>query len=376
MGFIHSLALVTVALLVQGTHGHSFLTIPEPFSLVETCRIGGARGFEAHCPGPCPQYDFREDKTPDMPSRTYKRGERVEIRWTKNNHLDGFMRISLVPIDEMWSKQAHAHYAFYFGCWSDNQFSCNEYERHRDCYYDLENLGYKSEITIPTIYPDGVYVFGYSWYGGGKVFGSFGDYYDCAYVEIKGGPREASFPTAFESWEGSCMSSVGRLGVCDTEPCAGENWSRRRIPDELHNGAPTLQASWFDTAMARPANQIAVSKHADFGVTGLNVIDTNNDHQINVNQDWVIYLGWNEKITLTPATFGHITYVQWFVNGKFEADSNRWPWSISGSRRQGNRENYYEWRYHYYDKRVYVTAVVYNGQRRSYFSKELVIMPK
>jgi len=369
-------ALVLFALFVNRSSGHTFLTIPEPFSLIETCRIGGAFGFEADCPGPCPNHSFRDDKTPEMPSRTYKRGERVEIRWAKNNHQDGFMRISMVPIDEMWSKEAHSKYAFYFGCWTDGEFTCNEYERHRDCYYDMDGLGYKTDITIPTVYPDGVYVFGFSWYGGGKVFGSFGDYYDCAYVEIKGGVREDSFPATFESWDGYCMASVPRLGICDTEPCKTENWSRKRIPEEFNNGAPILRSWWYDEAMRRPENQVQVARHGDFGVYGLKIIDTNNDKQVDLNQDWVIYLGWNEKITLVPATFGKITYVQWYVNGKFEADSNRWPWSISGSSFQKGREDYYPWAFPYYDTRIHVTVVVWNGNRHAYFSKELVIMPK
>lgn len=67
------------------------------------------------------------------------------------------MRLALVPIDEMWNKAAHEKYSLYFGCWFDQKIKCNEYERHRDCFYDRENLGYKAQVTVSTIYTDWIY---------------------------------------------------------------------------------------------------------------------------------------------------------------------------------------------------------------------------
>lgn len=367
-------AVALFALLIVSVSAHSFLAFPEPFSLVETCRIGGSPGFEAHCPGPCPNYDFRDDKTPDMPSRVWKRGERVEVRWTKNNHLDGFMRLALVPIDEMWSKDSHQRYAFYFGCWTDQEFSCNLYEKHRDCYYDRENLSYKTQFTVPTIYPDGVYVLGFTWYGGGRVFGSFGDYWDCAYVEVRGGRMEETFPAAFESWDGSCMSSTDHIGQCPTEPCRPDNWSRRRIPAEFNEGAPTLYKSWYDNAMSRSRNQIAVARHRDFGIDGINVVDTNHNNLRNDNQNDVIWLGWGEKITLTPKLRGHVDKVEWYLNGKHHFTTWTYPFTISDQQPSGNWYNFYEWGFDYIDTRVYVTCVVYNGHRRAYYSHDFAFL--
>lgn len=314
---------------------------------------------------------------PENPSATWERGQRVEVHWTKNNHLDGFMRLALVPLDEMWSKEAHQRYSFYWGCWSDQIFECNDYERHRDCYYDRDNLAYKTQITVPTVYPDGVYVLGYIWYGGGKDFGSFGEYWDCAYVHIKGGPQESTYPATFESWNGWCMSSVDRIGVCETEPCQGEHWSRRRIPVEFRNGAPTLYKQWYDDAMNRGANQIAVAEPTDFGITGFKIIDTKHESQMDVNQDWVIELDQPVTITILPETFGNINVIQWFVNGEKVQDAYSYPWAVSGQQPNGNGGwNYYDWSYPVLDKRVFVTAVAWNGDRRAYYSKDLVFLPK
>lgn len=368
-------ASVLAALFIYA-EAHSFMSVPEPMSNEETCRIGGPRGFEANCPGPCPNRHFREDKTPDMPSRTWRRGERVEVRWTKNNHLDGFVRLALVPIDQMWDKSAHQKYAFYFGCWSDQKIECNEFERHRDCYYDQENLAYKTQVTVPTIYPDGVYVLGWVWYGGGRDFGSFGDYYDCAYVEIKGGPTEASFPAAFEAVEGSCMSSSDFVGQCATEPCRPDNWSKRKIPGEFRNGAPKMHKWWYEEAMKRPGNQIQVSRYADFGISGIKTLDAVHERERHDNNNWVIYLHWNEEISMIPVTWGPINKVIWYVNGKHQYTATEWPYAINGHSKQGNRINYHSWSYHYYDTRVYVTAVVCNGNRKAYFSHDFAFLPK
>lgn len=365
-----------LAALLAWVEAHSFLSVPEPISNEETCRIGGPPGFEANCPGPCPNRHFREDKTPDMPSRTWKRGEKVEVRWTKNNHLDGFTRLALVPLDEMWDKGAHQKYAFYFGCWSDGEFECNEFERHRDCYFDRDNLAYKKTITVPTIYPDGVYVLGWVWYGGGKGFGSFGDYYDCAYVEVKGGPTEDSFPATFDASKGSCMSSSEYPGQCATEPCHADNWSKRTIPGDFRNGAPMLHKWWYDEALKRPDNRVDVSRHNDFGISGIRIMDASSENERHENNDWVIHLDSHEKISLIPVTWGHITKVEWFVNGKRSHTEHNWPFAINGNSKHHNRVNYHSWAFHYMDTRVYVTAVVYNGDRRSYFSHDFAFLQK
>lgn len=351
------------------------MSSPRPFTAVETCRVGGNEGFFANCPGPCPNYDFYGDMLPENPAATWRRGEHVEIRWTKNNHNDGFVRLSLVPLDEMWSKQEHQRYAFYYGCWSDQEFYCNEYEKHRDCFYDRENKGYKTQVAIPSVVPDGVYVLGFTWYGGGRVFGSFGDYYDCSYVRIKGGSFSELAEATFAS-SGSCYASVDRLGVCDTEPCRQEHWSKPRTPAEFQHGAPTIKREWYESALRRNANKVEVAEPTDFGISRFKIMDARSEHEIHVDQDRVIWIDKSMEISIIPETFGSIDELHWYVNGKRESVSKRRPWSISGAQRNGrNSFNYYKWNYPFFDKRVYVTAIAFKGSRRAYFSKDLVFLP-
>lgn len=354
----------------------SFLTVPMPISRVETCRIGGNPQFVANCGGPCPNYDFRDDMKPENPAATWERGQRVTIHYSKNNHEGGFVRLTMVPIDEMNMKSVHDIMAFYFGCWSSGGYSCNDHEYHRDCGFDLDNLAWKTDITVPTIYPDGVYVLGWTWYGGGETFGSFGDYYDCSYVRIRGGPLTESHTTIFEPgprYPDGCQSSVGKLGICVTEPCGQELWSERRIPSEFETGAPVVYRDWYEQALSRPANQIRVAESDAFGITGFEIYDTGNEQKMDVNLDDFIDMTGIQGITLVPLYFGHIDRVEWVVNGLHESWVEEAPFAISGSQPSGasTGHNFFDWHYPIFDKRVFVTAVAHSGPDRTYYSRDL-----
>ncbi len=373
--FILSATLLLILNHSLQANGHSYLTLPVPISNVEQCRVGGPPGFEENCPGPCPNYGIRNDTAPDMPTIKYSRGQKVEIRYTKNNHFDGFLRFSLVPLDEMWDKEAHAKYAFHFGCWSSNQFSCNGYEKHRDCHHDFDNLGYKVEIAVPKIYPDGVYVLGFVWYGGGRGLDSFGDYYDCSYVEIQGGDYEQETTAVFDSPSGFCDSQTDKIGDCAVEPCY-DLVTEPRKPVEFLGEPPKLHSYWFEEAANRDGNKVIVSRHEDFGVTGLRLIDSAFEKPMDANFREIIYLGATDKISFEPITFGTITYVQWFVNGKYQHDAKSFPWSIADHELTDKGVDYYDWIFPYLDERCYITVVVYNEGRRSYFSQEFSFLPK
>lgn len=362
---------ICVLFLPHCALAHSFFTVPIPFSTVEGCRLGGPPGFQSNCPGPCPNVGFRNDTAPDLPTATYKRGDTYEIRYTKNNHFDGFLRLSFVPLDEMFSKDAHAFYAFRYACWSATEFFCNEYEKQRDCHYDFENKAYKTDISIPTVIPDGVYVFGFAWYGGGRDLDSFGDYYDCAYVEIKGGPLTDAHSVTFESPNGYCDSQSDKIGDCAVEPCY-EHETAQRAPPEFKNGNPTIFREAYEEAAARPKNQVIVSRHEDFGVNGIELIDSATEKKIDFETDSVTYMDATQKISMVPTVYGNVDYVQWFVNGKYQHDAKSYPWSIGDHEMTASGVDYYDWIFPYFNERCYVTVIVYNGNRRSYFSKEFV----
>lgn len=347
-----------------------------PISRVETCRIGGNPGFEAFCGGPCPNYHFRADMTPENPSTTWERGSLQTIHYSKNNHVGGFVRLSLVPIGDMERKDVHDLMAFYFGCWSSGGYTCDEKEHHRDCGFDRDNLAWKADVLIPTVYPDGVYVLGWSWYGGGETYGSFGEYWDCAYVRIQGGPLEDVNGAVFRpgpKYSDGCQSSVERHGICVTEPCGKELWSRKMVPGEFGNGNPSIYRAWFEQALERPENRIAVAEHDDFGVYRFKVYDSGNEMELGADINEFIELGNIQGISIVPEVFGPVDRVDWIVNGEFGSSTTEYPFSVSGSQpdqRSPIGHNLYAWDYHYLDKRMFVTAVCHSGGRRVYFSHD------
>jgi hypothetical protein len=168
------LSLIVLALLAPRAASHSNLAQPRPTrSLV--CRVGNNQPRD--CPGPCPPMDSFGGPTgvnEANPAATWTRGGSQFVAWQQNNHVGnkngngptGFTRLSLVPVGEMMSRDAHEKNAFHISCWGAGQHNCPS----RDdiaCGNDKSGKRYGTNVKVPTCYKDGVYVLGYSWYGGG-----------------------------------------------------------------------------------------------------------------------------------------------------------------------------------------------------------------
>lgn len=81
----------------------------------------------------------------------------------------------------------HTRAAFHYSCWDVGAARCRgRRQTYRDCKYDRDKLYYRRKVRLPAVYPDGLYVLGFAWWGGldqGKGFNAaLGDYYDCRYV--------------------------------------------------------------------------------------------------------------------------------------------------------------------------------------------------
>lgn len=131
----------------------------------------------------------------------------------------GFVRLVLVPIEQMMDKKAHDKFAFQFLCMNAGPHSCPD-RSYDTCGNDFEGMAWQARVKVPTSYPDGTYVFGWSWYGGGNYLDRsfFGDYYSCSYIEIRGGlPVAEEYQPVFDG--NSCRSATDKLGLCWREPC-------------------------------------------------------------------------------------------------------------------------------------------------------------
>lgn len=239
--------------------GHSFLLKPagdfRSFNKAE-CRLGGPPDTpKGTCPGPCiptSSWQYNSHHRPVV----YRRGEFVTVEWAKNNHRGGFIRLSMVPIKDRMSHAAHSRMAFRYACFASDPVPCS----YNHCGTDEERLMYRTTVQIPTVYPDGLYVLGWAWFGGAVRKSSFfGDYWSCSEVLITGGPRTDTYDPLFRPGENrnrvsrekpqSCYSGVDRLGTCKREPCEKHNASFMK-PSFFANGRapPPIRAYW-----SRPA---------------------------------------------------------------------------------------------------------------------------
>lgn len=175
-----ALLLLSVFLsLARTTHAHSRLTNPKPYTR-KTCK-GCERCRKL-------QKGVRGANSVRRPSVVWRRGQSVPIRWLKNNHEGGFVRFSLIPVRWMFAPWAHRRYAFYYGCWEQNRHRC----RNRPCGSDRDGVAFRRRITIPSVIPNGVYVFSYMWFGGlseSRRTGRYGCYTSCSYIRIRGGRK-------------------------------------------------------------------------------------------------------------------------------------------------------------------------------------------
>ncbi|CAN8069705.1 unnamed protein product [Agarophyton chilense] len=222
----------------------------------QTCRVGGEPQFGLlNCPGPCDlssihgRYHYSNYGSSENPARVFRRGEQATIKYQRNNHAPGgFIRLSLVPPNQIMDKDVHKRNAFHYSCWGANpvQAARNELDTDRFGFTFIGSDGeqhgepkgyYTSQIIIPNCIPDGDYVLGWVWYGGtgGSVLGNypqapkpwgyFGDYWSCSFVRVQGGtPLAESCHSAFvndmsQYSDAGCMSANDEPGVCASEPC-------------------------------------------------------------------------------------------------------------------------------------------------------------
>lgn len=273
-------------------HQKSSLTVSRlnQFSHQE-CGLGGAvkpGGPIRFCSGPCDVISntFLRSSSPVRPSATYRRGQKVTIKYNRNNHgPGGFVRLTLVPVDKMMDKQAHSRNAFHYGCWGANSVPATRADFAKDRWgfniaggdgslHNLTKAYHITEITIPIVVPNGNYVLGWAWFGGvggtieknvpARPFpsGFFGDYYSCSFVRIEGGaPVARSYSPVFindmqSRWPRGCHASADALGVCEVEPCKTLP-ARQQVPRPFKSGPPpVLKPNQFKPPpCSRPKNK-------------------------------------------------------------------------------------------------------------------------
>ena len=149
------------------------------------------------------------------------------------------------------NEDAHNKLAFGWGCYSQNTIGCpgatwrNRWRKR--CGADNHNppLLHWNKMRVPAVYPDGLYVFAQTWFGGSDrrgdkdkgAYAKFSNFAMCALVRIQGGTateekeekifqhgkRDDFDLTGKENSLGpmQCWSTSDRVGQCGGNPCDG-----------------------------------------------------------------------------------------------------------------------------------------------------------
>ncbi len=225
------------------------------------CHRGGTNGIDEKCEGPCVTTNFDWYSEPVM---KWKRGDRKRVKWHRDNHSNGFIRLTLVPAWDRMNKSEHDAHKFFYSCFDANRVKCDKKDYCGTGKY-ISSIGF----DVPAV-PDGDYVLGWSWFGSfseknGKVDYHFADYWSCTKVRIRGGiePRGERQTPGFASGteHGYCRGLGNRIGVCNVEPCpdAYKGKSPRPMcPDGVWMQdskcvGPTISPSPTPTSMPTPS---------------------------------------------------------------------------------------------------------------------------
>lgn len=266
---LHVLHIVLFSALLSAVLSHSFLIVPKGdfvSFLKPECRLGGpSHAPNDTCPGPCiseDRWQFDKNATITM----FQRGQNATIVWPRNNHEGGFVRFTMVPHSDRMNPSAHTRMVFHYACFESDRVPC-EYSY---CGTDSKNTVFQTSVTIPSIYPDGLYVLGWAWFGGIVNRESyFGDYWSCSFIKIRGGaPLQETYQPVFIPGKknkgaggvgtSSCRSAVNNVGICVTEPCLGHTPSFV-VPSSFENShaPPPIYAYWLNArhprSSAKPA---------------------------------------------------------------------------------------------------------------------------
>ena len=320
MAPVRFVAIISIAQVLIFASAHSFLTWPQPITPY-SCRVGGPKEFLFNCRGPCflhhnldanpPKSNFYPEKIGNKrypgggkPAATFSRGERVKIKYARNNHSPGgFNRFTLVRPEDTMNRAAHDKNVFWYSCWGAEFSEATPAELKRDKYgFNIAGGDrfrkngpaqgyYTADVVIPKCVPDGKYIFSMLWYGGtgGGIesndprhpgqWSLFGDYWSCSFIEIKGGPKADSCEVVFNAdskySKDKCFSSVDRPGSpnckatvedpqsfsdecqCKVEPCKNKKNERVRgkymVPASFNGKKPKplTPANWGGKVMQK-----------------------------------------------------------------------------------------------------------------------------
>lgn len=210
---------ILLALCVSYAIGHSYVTEPESRTNQKSTQ-SGCRGPQ--CLGPC-DAPLSATRTPAV---TIARGAPITVKWPRNNHAGGFIRLAWTQTS---LSDVHANFDAGVqeivchengGCYPDDPSNPNGGDSGPS---DGSSRACSTSITVPLYLADGEWTLQWAWFGGAFALG---DYYSCVDYKISGGPTGAKLDAVFNGGDytypgqNKCkFFNTDRLHACVNEPC-------------------------------------------------------------------------------------------------------------------------------------------------------------
>ncbi|KAJ9051200.1 hypothetical protein DSO57_1007041 [Entomophthora muscae] len=187
--------------------GHSNMLSPAPRGNVQyTGYCSKGWGCEGVCDSPKEASPFN---SPYNPKKIVRRGEKMQVKWLRQNHPGGFVRLAFTTMAN--SNDAGAFVPAKYACYESH---CGE-DHHDDFLGNLNGPGFGecwTEVTIPTSLPDGPITLQWTWFGGGVLFADqeagFANYVSCSDMQLLGGAPQTS-DAAAPTFEGGDPANPG-----------------------------------------------------------------------------------------------------------------------------------------------------------------------
>lgn len=180
--------LIYLSLLMQMVVGHSNMLYPPVRGNLEFWGYC-SRGWGCNTACDAPKSQSKID-SPYVEKITVKRGETIPIKWLRQNHPGGFVRIAFTSFDQSDNNGAFDSNAVKYVCYETN---CRQSE-HNPMLGENNGPGSQecsTSVTIPDNIPDGKLTLQWIWFGGGVLFAdnkaSFANYVSCSDLIIQGG---------------------------------------------------------------------------------------------------------------------------------------------------------------------------------------------
>lgn len=272
-----------------------------------------------------------------------------------------------MPVRQMHNARAHRALAFLYSCADVGLSRCNRRNWQRDCYFDRDGLYFKHRLVVPPVYPDGVYVLGWVWYGGGGRWGHFGDYYDCMYIRIKGGPTKDTYRPRFKvgrsmnGKRGRCRATVNKIGVCWREPCpGGGRYTQLMKPWEFSEGRkPVTLTTQMFAKPYRPPQRSKWSPRLKSMTIRNSMFPRRVYSKVRRKRFVMLKVAKGTRVTVTCEVWGKAKGVTFYVNGREGRTDWERPYTIAGDwwEYRSRKVKYAPWGYALGDRYTSVSCV-------------------